>query len=749
MSGHPQVELNHDDDGESGAAMSSSIYYPSTGHTKSRSTQLPLFSSALPEKLTRRRPPTPPPFLRIPLPFPRRVLVVPNPLRVHHLFVARFGVIPGTILLLFASVSLLLTVFAFGKRYGSKEKQWPTTRIPFMGDPPTLVFKRDDLQRIWDWEIASGHYPSRRPIPEQIGLAKPPRNPGVPPRKTNKFKAPPGIHPTTESDGVGAQRVYLDIQSRPPNVAYPPRPVPGSVADLDSVMDHCDFSENKYVRDCLEVLRVGAGLDNGDRVRRGEMDDWKYIFMEQPEGYNVSLSAPAGADSPITALANDGDPNSGLNRRWGADWEPSLELRLPIEQHPYAALPEPCDPENPRLFHMFWTGPFTDKPYMALLSFLFTQNTGLHLDEFPLTSACRPQFWLWINPGPAAAVPNPNAVRDMFDGLKDNPWAAPFLHPRFHDVIHFKMWNTTEQLDGVPELADEWRHLDTLFNSGGHVVNVPAQKKDSSSASAEKKEDDDDVLNRLGSKSASSYDRLSVILSDMARFVLCHRFGGIYLDADTIFLRDWEELWGWKGAFAYRWSRLPKYNTAVLKLNKQSALGTFLFRTALQNNLDFHPMTISRYTKDAYLEPLLLRLPDALFDSAWLNTEDFQRDRPPQPYLTDFSEFFDTPASSSGAPMALGAEGFYKGAYSYHFHNYWWKPFDPARNWPDLGERFISGERQARATLRASGAHLKPEGEERVSDDKRDLDWSTVLKRTFEAYIRGERPNMYGEWIRW
>jgi WD repeat and SOF domain-containing protein 1 len=29
-------------------------------------------------------------------------------------------------------------------------------------------------------------------------------------------------------------------------------------------------------------------------------------------------------------------------------------------------------------------------------------------------------------------------------------------------------------------------------------------------------------------------------------------------------------------------------------------------------------MTISRYTKDANLEGLLLRLPDALFDPAWL-----------------------------------------------------------------------------------------------------------------------------------
>ena len=36
-----------------------------------------------------------------------------------------------------------------------------------------------------------------------------------------------------------------------------------------------------------------------------------------------------------------------------------------------------------------------------------------------------------------------------------------------------------------------------------------------------------------------------------------------------------------------------------------------------------------------------------------------------------------------------------------------------------------------------------------VEDDKRDLDWAAVLKRTFESYIRGERANMYGEWLVW
>lgn len=103
-----------------------------------------------------------------------------------------------------------------------------------------------------------------------------------------------------------------------------------------------------------------------------------------------------------------------------------------------------------------------------------------------------------------------------------------------------------------------------------------------------------------------------------------------------------------------------------------------------------------------------------------------------------------------------------------------WKPFDGTRNWPDLGERFISGERQARKALYEAALNSSSDPllsgsatssapktvkqqieesdymfEDRVADDKRDLDWATVLKRTFEAFIRGERPNMYGEWVTW
>ena len=37
-----------------------------------------------------------------------------------------------------------------------------------------------------------------------------------------------------------------------------------------------------------------------------------------------------------------------------------------------------------------------------------------------------------------------------------------------------------------------------------------------------------------------------------------------------------------------------------------------------------------------------------------------------------FGDFFFTPREKSAAPHALGFNGFFKGAYSYHFHNFWY-----------------------------------------------------------------------------
>ncbi|KAF9268835.1 hypothetical protein L218DRAFT_892383 [Marasmius fiardii PR-910] len=670
-----------------------------------------------------------------------RLWWLPTPAGLRHLFSPRFGRKRGSFLVFLAYLALIFTIFAVASRFSTRNKTWHS-----ITSVPTLVFRREDLQRIWHWEIASGHHPSRRRIPKQLEFNKSPENPSLPPRSA--ISDPHG------TIGVGPRRVYLDVQSDDSHLPYPPRPVPGSVADLDIIMQHCDFGTGKYVRDCLEVLRVGAGLDSGKRVRRVIPEDWKYVFLEDPE--SLSHSTRTSSLPPVYQQAPQISYNGVLRSEYEsamhhseefaksrrAGWEPS-PIQLPVVQQPFLRDSEQksgskvyCDPEHPRIFHMFWTGELTDKPYLAILSFLFTQNLGLHLspdDTDGLAQICAPKLWMWINPGYVFTLHNQNAREDMFKSLRSNQWAAPFLHPQFKNVIEFKFWNTTEQLESVEELKDDWRKAKTIFNSGGHLIPIPSRAKNwppPQASSGTEKRETDSIASAAEPEGSMETDKISVVLSDMARFIVCHKYGGVYLDADTLFLRDWEELWGWRGAFAYRWSWHENYNTAVLRLNKGSALGTFLLRTALKNDFDFHPMTITDYLRDAKMEELLFRLPDALFDSAWLNMEGYQRDRPPMPYFSRFEEFFETPVVDSAVPQVVGADGFFKGAFSYHFHNSWSRLSDSTRNFPDLGPHLTQNTTS-------------------TTTDKRDLDWSAIMKRTFEAYIRGERGNMYGEWIRW
>ncbi|BEI81432.1 hypothetical protein CcaverHIS002_0205920 [Cutaneotrichosporon cavernicola] len=711
--------------------------------------------------------------IRVPLPIPPRLFARLS--RLHPVLRIALAAI---------TIAVVLTLSLGLRKNGpAGRKTWSPLQ-----DPSTVVLTPPEIAKIWEWEVLSGHHPSLAEVPASVPIQQSLVNPIVPANLLSAAKPTPNAGDVRRTPvdhhntlvGKGPARNYIAPWDKPlRSPGFPPRPVPGAVMDLDIILEKCDYSTNKYVRDCLELLRIGGNLDNGKRVRRGNyLAPFRQMYLEDEftpvdERQWTPLPPPEAVRPP--SLSRD-----------------SLSLPPPNAVTPaFSSLEDPCDPLHPRIFHMFWAGAFTDKPYMAVMSFLYTQNLGLDRNPDISSSStvrktCRPQFWVWINPGPAAAVPNPSAKREMYETLATNPWSAPFLHERFREVVKFKMWNTTEQLDGIPEMKPYWRDM-PIFNSGGNVYKQSKLKQPEPKADVESEVEveaeaeanantggtptikkKDGLYDKVGSASESDYDRLSVILSDMARFVLTYRYGGIYLDADTLFLRDWEELWNYRGQFAYRWSFHKKYNTAVLKLHKGSALSTFLFKTALENGLDFHPMTVSSYLKDAGLDKLLVRIPDALFDPAWLNMERLQRDRPPFPYFNQFSVFFSNDKFDTAGPEQLGFDGFFRGAYSYHFHNFWWLPFDASRNWPDLGERFAKGENALREAQRAvassekAGAVRTHAAQDELDDeatggvtkredmdDAIDLSWSTVLKRTFESYVRGDQPNMYGEWIKW
>jgi WD repeat and SOF domain-containing protein 1 len=148
--------------------MPGSLHFPPSPRNnglrqKPRHDNLPTFSSALDEKLYQHAH-IPPWAIPIALSIPgtrniRLRFLLPHPGRIHQLAVSRFGRKRGSLILCFAFLALIFSVFALAKRFGTRTKQWPT---PFPPEPPTLVFRREDLQRIWKWEVASGHYPSRQ-----------------------------------------------------------------------------------------------------------------------------------------------------------------------------------------------------------------------------------------------------------------------------------------------------------------------------------------------------------------------------------------------------------------------------------------------------------------------------------------------------------------------------------------------------------------------------------------------------------
>lgn len=85
-------------------------------------------------------------------------------------------------------------------------------------------------------------------VPEQIGFTSAILNPALPPAKAHTlispFTPPPGPV-TTITRGVGPRRTYLENQKQSIGAAYPPRPISGSIADLDIILEQCNFSEGK------------------------------------------------------------------------------------------------------------------------------------------------------------------------------------------------------------------------------------------------------------------------------------------------------------------------------------------------------------------------------------------------------------------------------------------------------------------------------------------------------------------------
>jgi hypothetical protein len=105
---------------------------------------------------------------------------------------------------------------------------------------------------------------------------------------------------------------------------------------------------------------------------------------------------------------------------------------------------------------------------------------------------------------------------------------------------------------------------------------------------------------------------------DLFRLVVLHNYGGVYLDCDTILLRDYGPLIG--DEFAYVWgTHCVGSNGAVLRMFKGSALAKQMLATLVET--PFRKRSLDwgffLYTKVNKVMPFL-RMPTCFFNANWL-----------------------------------------------------------------------------------------------------------------------------------
>lgn len=137
------------------------------------------------------------------------------------------------------------------------------------------------------------------------------------------------------------------------------------------------------------------------------------------------------------------------------------------------------------------------------------------------------------------------------------------------------------------------------------------------------------------------------------------------MDVDVLFLRDLQPLFMIE--FAYRWSILDGFNTAVLQVFPQSNTTEIIMGQGLHSKSPyaFYPTSIHKYA----LPRTFYRLPCALFDPLWLAFDgaDPKSDKVWKSGGNYSNGFKDSFSNHSG--ISRQGRNVFNGAFAFHWHS--------------------------------------------------------------------------------
>jgi len=153
--------------------------------------------------------------------------------------------------------------------------------------------------------------------------------------------------------------------------------------------------------------------------------------------------------------------------------------------------------------------------------------------------------------------------------------------------------------------------------------------------------------------------------TDLLRFKFLKEYGGIYVDADILFLADLSPLCG--TSFAYRWSSLDNFNTAVMGLPKGSPFAEELLARNGGQPSRYHPHQVPSELAGV----TLIRLPSLLFDPSWLLSDGLDQIEPASNINLTLENFDTKPLptlSFFAEPLRDPFENAFPASLTYHWH---------------------------------------------------------------------------------
>jgi len=265
-------------------------------------------------------------------------------------------------------------------------------------------------------------------------------------------------------------------------------------------------------------------------------------------------------------------------------------------------------------------------------------------------------------------------LRGLIDGTDNSlPWAPERYHMYWHGTFSSKQAFAVKSFLATQDLENSelWLWLDIENGYAGYEEN-PILRPFLPFLQIRCFNPEFEARDTPLEKRSDLYDGVNLASrSDFFRHVVLYKYGGTYVDMDTMFLRDMSMLLRnehFDCEFCYRWSaHISHGNSAVIRLRQHSeAARTLLVKCGEVGSC--RPKHVLRFGDNADLD--LLVLPCPFFDPLWPyhDRQDNYKDAPFDRFAGFFRKFG---WRFKRNPAVRSYRDFFPGAFAYHWHNCW------------------------------------------------------------------------------